>query len=263
MKKQLPTVADITSALDYDPITGRFKWLITSGKAVAGQLAGVVGRQGYRRIGFRGHEIPAARIAWLVTHGVWPPHEVVHENGDRLDDRIANLSVRVHSRHRPALTQQRLKQLLCYDPESGLFKRAMPSKGPKPQDGVGWTRDGGYRMITVDGRPYRAHRLAWLYVHGKWPVEHIDHINGITSDNRVTNLREASVQQNLANSKKPITNTSGYKGVSWHKAAKKWAARIRSEGGTRHLGLYETAEEAHAAYCAEAQRTKGEFARTE
>jgi hypothetical protein len=106
-----------------------------------------------------------------------------------------------------------------------------------------------------------AHRLAWLWVHGRWPGCEIDHINSDGLDNRIQNLREATHAQNQRNQSKRSDNTSGLKGVSWHKRGKKWKAQICHMGKWHALGLYDCSEEAHKAYVAAAHRFHGEFAR--
>ena len=151
------------------------------------------------------------------------------------------------------LTAERLRGALHYDPATGQFtwlsagsRRAGKVAGG---DGGGLHYE-GYWVIHVDGRSYRAHRLAWLYTHGEWPAEQIDPINGDRADNRIVNLREATNRENQQNRAKRADNTSGYMGVSWQKIPGKWQAQIMKAGRKYHLGRYDTAEEAHAAYLA-------------
>lgn len=255
-------LAYLRQRLSYDREAGRFTWLVTAGRARVGQLAGYVGIQGHRYIGIgKGRVVVNARLVWLFERGEWPVGELVHRNRDTLDDRIENLILRSD---KPELTQARLHELVHYDPDTGIFTRKTARRGMRPSRlPAGCVRPDGYVMLTVDGKYYRAHRLAWLYVYGRWPERHIDHINGNPTDNRIANIRGAAPFQNMANSRKPRTNTSGYKGVHWHKVARKWTARIRVRGVSVYLGLFATAEEAHAAYCARALAEKGEFARFE
>lgn len=156
------------------------------------------------------------------------------------------------------LTAERLRSLLDYDPATGVFLWRV-RRGPSALAGsiAGHIIAGGYRLIGVDGTEYYAHRLAWLYVHGAWPTGHIDHQNVTPGDDRISNLREATRSQNLANRPAQSNNTSGLKGVSFHKGAGRWRATIQH----KYLGLFDTAEEAHAAYRAAASRVFGEFAR--
>lgn len=107
----------------------------------------------------------------------------------------------------------------------------------------------GYIQISLYGRRYSAHRVAWLLYYGNWPKNFIDHINLNKSDNRICNLREATGSQNQHNRLAQHNNTSGYKGVSFNKFAKKWVAYIGDKGIRHHIGYFQTAEEAHLAYC--------------
>lgn len=97
---------------------------------------------------------------------------------------------------------------------------------------------------------------------GELPAFIVDHINGVRNDNRWLNLRRADASQNCWNSKKPSTNTSGAKGVSFHKATGKWQVRIRVRGKQKHIGLFDSVEEAELAFAVAADKFHGEFART-
>lgn len=106
-----------------------------------------------------------------------------------------------------------------------------------------------------------AHDLVWLYVHGRWPEDQIDHINMIPDDNRLKNLREATNAQNGANRRKHRDNTSGFKGVTWSAERKKWVASIGVNNKSIALGRYAKIEDAVAAYAEAARRYHGDFAR--
>lgn len=149
---------------------------------------------------------------------------------------------------------------LAYNPETGLFwwKKPLPRGGNRPMDRpAGSYRAGGYREIYYDGERYVAHRLAWFLFYGEWPEGQIDHINGVRDDNRIGNLRVATNSQNKANSRKPRTNTTGYKGVQ--PRGERWIAQIKHGGKRRFLGTFPTPEEAHQAYCRAAAETFGTF----
>jgi len=143
------------------------------------------------------------------------------------------------------LTQERLRELLCYDQITGVFFWEI---GRAAGAVAGWGHPSGYIFIKLDGRSYAAHRLAWLYVHGRWPVDQTDHRNGKRNDNRIQNLRECSSAENNQNTAIYGSNRSGLLGVGWHKASRRWRARIDAGGKQNHLGLFSSPEEAHEAY---------------
>ena len=119
-----------------------------------------------------------------------------------------------------------------YDPETGVLSR----NGKE----AGWSQN-GYRYLMVDGTRYAAHRYAWYLYYGVWPKMDIDHINQDKSDNRISNLREATESQNLRNQRK-------IKGYHLHKQSGKWRAMASVDNRVRHIGLFDTEEEARVAY---------------
>lgn len=148
-------------------------------------------------------------------------------------------------------SKERLKELLHYDPGTGDFTRLVrTSNSVKIGDIAGGLDADGYRYIRVEGKKYRAHRLAWLWMTGAWPIDQLDHRNGVRDDNRWDNLRESSQVENMQNIAMPNTNTSGFMGVCWSRKAGKWGATIRIAGRSKYLGLYATPDAAHAAYLA-------------
>lgn len=149
------------------------------------------------------------------------------------------------------ITQERLKELLDYDPGTGVFTWRIDRTGTAKAGSVAGSLDAdGYPQIKVDNRLYKAHRLAWLYIYGELPPHQIDHINRVRTDNRICNLRTATNAENLQNQRKRRNNTSGVIGVSWRKGLSKWQARIMFNGRCIHLGYYKTIEEAAAARAA-------------
>lgn len=158
------------------------------------------------------------------------------------------------------LTAQRLREVLDYDPQSGVFTWRISNNGRQGQR-AGSINTGGHRQIEIGGRSYVAHRLAWLHVHGEWPSLQLDHKNGQKDDNRLVNLRPATGSQNCANAKRRRDNTSGLKGVSWHPRQRKWIARLGVDGRIRHLGCFEDKAEAHEAYIRAASECFLGFAR--
>lgn len=158
------------------------------------------------------------------------------------------------------ITHSRLKELLDYDPMTGLFAWKISSGKRRAGAPVGWV-DGGYIRLSVDGDTYKAHRLAWFYMTGEWPDGDTDHENGIRTDNRFANLRPATRSQNMMNTKLKSHNTSGYKGVSFWKKTGKWKAQIQVDKKKLFLGYHETPEGAYEAFIFAALEHHGEYAR--
>lgn len=145
------------------------------------------------------------------------------------------------------LTQKRLKELLHYDPETGLFTwKSGASRRVRVGDVAGYL--GMYVFIRIQGVLYRAHRLAWLYMHGSWPKSDIDHWDRNKHNNAIANLREASDSENLFNIGTRSDSTSGVSGVSWAKREGLWRAYIAGENGRQmSLGYHKSIHDAVAA----------------
>jgi hypothetical protein len=142
------------------------------------------------------------------------------------------------------LTADKLRALLIYDPETGVFTNRVTRRGSLAGARVGSKDAHGHINIGINYHTYKAHRLAWLYVYGEWPPDCIDHINRDPADNRICNLRVADKSVNAHNTGPRCDTRSGEKGVSWHKAANKWRAYYTNRGVTMHIGLFDTFEEA-------------------
>ena len=151
----------------------------------------------------------------------------------------------------PDLTIDRLRELLDYDPATGVFTWAMSRRKCRKGDVAGCMARNGYTVIRVDDRLHLAHRLAWFHTHGRWPAEQLDHIDRNRANNALSNLREVTNAQN-AHNQNPRKNKSGFSGV--RKENSKWVAEIKVNYKTIRLGLFSTPEEAHAAYLAAKQR---------
>lgn len=148
------------------------------------------------------------------------------------------------------LTQERVRELFHYDPETGQLIWAV-QRGRSPA-GVraGRVHHRGYREVRIDGVLYREHRIIWLWMTGAEPEDECDHANRDRADNRWDNLRAATRLSNMQNLGISPLNTSGLPGASFHKARGKWRATITLAGKSNHLGHFDTAQEAHEVYCA-------------
>lgn len=157
------------------------------------------------------------------------------------------------------LTAEKIREALNYHPETGVFTWRKRISRKSIVGAVTGTQNGsGYLKIGIYGQRHYAHRLAWLYMTGSWPAEYIDHIDGDRSNNRWSNLREATHAQNMWNMKHDA-GASGFKGVVPNR--KKWAARFKVDGELIHLGSFDTPKEAYAVYQAAVRNIRGEFAR--
>jgi len=136
------------------------------------------------------------------------------------------------------LTQAYLKSILHYDPLTGVFTRRLTAGNAKTGDVNRYVATNGYSVIGINGKQYKAHRLAFLYMDGVIPENQVDHINGIRHDNRYENLRKTTNQENQRNARIRIDNSSGLTGVRWNKFARKWQAWIRVDGKDIYLGLF-------------------------
>jgi hypothetical protein len=163
-------------------------------------------------------------------------------------------------KNRRRVTRVRLRALLDYNSKTGEFRWRKRVGSIKPGDIAG-TLVQGYRKIEINGRSYPAHQLAWLYKKGKWCSQMIDHRDLDPSNNRWTNLRQATRSQNNANRRVSPNNVCGLKGVSPHQG--QWRTTIRKNGRRYHLGKFATPQAAHAAYAKAARKLFGKFARTE
>jgi hypothetical protein len=155
-----------------------------------------------------------------------------------------------------SLTQDLLKDLLDYDAITGIFTwkyrekryfktdRAWSSWNSKYAQNEAGSDSNGYILIGIFYVRYKAHRLAWLYITGRWPKNQIDHINGNGSDNRIENIRDVPQQENQRNASLREDNTSGVTGVSFHLMSGKWRATIRYDDKYVHLGTFGTKMEA-------------------
>ncbi|WP_394475034.1 HNH endonuclease signature motif containing protein [Ralstonia mannitolilytica] len=148
------------------------------------------------------------------------------------------------------ITAKELREFLHYDPETGLFTRLKTTSYHAKKGAIVGSSDlYGYKTVRIANASYKLHRLAWLYMHGEWPNGDVDHINGNRSDNRFCNLRAVSRQVNLQNCRKAASHnrSTGVLGV-YPASRGKYSAALSINNKKKHLGTFNSIEEAHQAY---------------
>lgn len=166
----------------------------------------------------------------------------------------------VDAKNNLMLTHEYVREHLDYDPISGVFTWKSVRPGRRQGAVAGCVQFGGYWSIKLDDRLYKAHRLAWFYVHGEWPDGHIDHIDSNRLNNAISNLRVATAAQNAA--RRPTTRSiAPSRGVFPHGPG--FVARIHHAGKRHYLGYFPTELAARTAYEAKAKEIHGEFAHVE
>lgn len=155
------------------------------------------------------------------------------------------------------ITHKELLERLEYNPETGIFKRKIPTRGFRKGSVAGWHGE-RYVEIRLLDRSYLAHRLAWFYVHGVFPEYQIDHVDGDKTNNRITNLREATGSENLMNYGATIRSTTGHRGV-FKSGKSTWRARAMLYGKRIDLGSFDSIDRANQAYLEFAKKNHKEF----
>ena len=165
-----------------------------------------------------------------------------------------------------AKASEKIEDRISYNPETGVFVWKQTLSGfcrqGKPAGRMGTGRASGYMRITLAGREYKAHRLAWFIMTGEWPNKQIDHINGVPHDNRWSNLRLATQSQNKANGPAYKNSKSGFRGVTWDKRVNRWFAAIQVNGKQKFLGRFVNIADAVDAYQKAAKEHFGGYSRT-
>ncbi len=173
-------------------------------------------------------------------------------------------------RKQAELTAEELRKIVHYDPETGIM--TWKTREHKNFRSISWNaryagQEAGHPLqegriqIKIWGVQHQRARLAWLYMTGAWPEKEIDHEDADASNDKWSNPRPSTRQQNGANRRLFKNNTSGYKGVHWGKASSKWIAMITVSGKRRNLGSYDDPAIAHQAYMRAATAAFGEYAR--
>lgn len=189
-------LAEVREILNYDPVTGVFTWRHRAGHVAAGAVAGSV-KNGNRYIRIGEADFLARRLAWLFVHGEWPAHSVKMANGEKDDCRASNLLAPLAQRERQILSADRLREVMNYDPKTGVF--TWKHGGPRHAAGAvaGAVEPSGYRSLSIDGAAYLAQRCAWLYVHGVWPSRVLRFKNNNRDDASIDNLDYGKFRHNV------------------------------------------------------------------
>lgn len=256
MKREIkrPTQERLHEVFHYDPETGIFTR--RSGSQRGPKAERKYGRQGAGRVTELGYVVVmvdgtnyiAGSLAWCYVHGSWPMERIKYIDGNPLNNRIANIRLQdkpMAATKAQSMTQERLKELLHYEPETGCFTWRINSAVAKPGERAGGGHGQGYRQIGLDYKKYLEHILAWLYMTGEWPDREIDHKNRDKSDNRWENLCLATRSQQGHNKGMSARNKLGFPGVNRH--GTKFISRIHLENGVVVLGWFKTIAQARIA----------------
>lgn len=241
-------IQELRRLLRYDPEAGTFTRLVKRGPFEAGTFAAAAaGKKARRVLRLGALRVSAAAAAYAMVTGRWPAKRVKLLNNDESDLRFENLYVCDGA----PLTAERLRAFVSYDPLTGEFTRLVNTApmGRMGQAAGSLAKPHNRIELRVDGKLYKAHRLAWLYMTGEWPRHDIDHVDGDSTNNRWANLRDVDARTNGQNRRRPQKNNKlGLLGVC--QVGDQFLAQIRDADANRNLGLFESAEQAHQAYLA-------------
>lgn len=243
----------------YDEANGAFIRKKNAPKSPAGSIAGStasgvwvmrVDQQHYAR----------ARLVWLWHTGALPEKVLIKRNGDSFDDRFSNLRLGgpPAGTRMEVLSAEELRNILAYDPDEGVFRWRLSGLGKRKAGTIAGYAGKRMVSITINHRIHSAHRLAWLYMTGIWPVCLVDHIDCNPLNNKWSNLRQATHSQNSCNIRGRAA--SGFKGV-YRSSKNSWRATIAVKGKSYRVGNFSTREDAAKARQVFAEKLHGEFAR--
>jgi hypothetical protein len=163
---------------------------------------------------------------------------------------------------KPLPTIARVCEAFRLDASTGKLYNKASRRGARIGQETGTLYNGGYVKVCLDGRELQAHWVVFAIVHGRWPENELDHVNGVKSDNRPSNIREATSQQNKCNREAGSNSASGIKGVLWNKRERKWKVSITANSVTYNLGTFAQLEDAKTAHRNAAIKYHGDFARS-
>jgi len=226
------TSQELLNILNYDSSSGHFYHTST------GKMAGSLDR-GKITVCINSKRYPAHNLVWFLETGKFPDTTLIHINNNKSDNRFGNLQQTIKKINNFKVDQKSLKELLCYNPLTGVFtwKSKVQNSPANIGDTAGYDVK-GYTMMSIHDSRYYAHRLAWLWKHGEFPTFEIDHINHNRKDNRICNLREVKHIDNCRNCSMNSNNTSGATGVYFNKITKLWLANITVNKVRKYIGEY-------------------------
>ena len=244
----------------YDPETGELRRKASTGsRARAGDVVGTKAAQGHLVVRVDGRLMFVHHIAWTIANGAKEGGVIVHLNGNKEDNRLANFALvskrEAHAKTKAeGLSAKNVREIFEYSDGSLFWRRSLTGKNRIAGNKAGYRNCDGYIMVEVAGKAVAAHRVVWLMHAGRWPDGEIDHINGVRDDNRIENLRDVTHQTNAENRRRSVrASETGALGVTLTKDGR-YRARICSKGRLLSLGVFGSADEAHAAYVAEKRR---------
>ena len=264
------TQEELKKQIRYEPETGHFYRLpFTDGSGssarrngrVAGERAGSVSKLGYLSISLKTNIYYASKLAYLYMTGEYPLCEVRFKDRDTLNLAFDNLYLATDIKKFDDMTWEDISAIFRYDPETGYiwWTDHYTVQAERVNERAGNTHSSGRMYVNVGKRRILAHRMAWFLYYKEWPKDQIDHINHDQMDNRILNLRAATLSQNQQNHiRAKCNNATQLLGVSYKVGKGKYTAQITLEGKTYHLGTFEDKYTAHQAYLT-AKRKLHEF----